>query len=255
VEIKLSSLKNPVVILQARIDSSRFPNKILQEINYKSLLEIQIRRILMSNYVDELIVAIPDTEQNDGLERLLLKMGIHVSRGPLNNVFERFRMIIEGSNRDNFVRLTADCPLFMPKLLDEMYLEFVRTDVDYMSNCLQPTFPDGLDIEIFKKTAFLSQSNFDLNDKELEHVTLGIWTRPKFYKLKNYESEIDLSNLRMTVDYQEDFDFVRQIFNGTSLDVDFDGLLRFLHNNPEVVNLKSPDFRNIALKSYLEKLK
>jgi spore coat polysaccharide biosynthesis protein SpsF (cytidylyltransferase family) len=254
-ENKLNSMIKLTVILQARVDSSRFPNKILQEINYKSLLEIQIQRILMSKYVDELIVAIPDTKQNDELERLILKLGVQVSRGPLNNVFERFRMIIEGSDRDCFVRLTADCPLFMPKLLDEMYLEFARSDVDYMSNCLEPTFPDGLDIEIFKKTAFLSQSNFVLNEKELEHVTLGIWTRPKFYKLKNYKSEVDLSYLRMTVDYKEDFDFVRQIFNGTSLNVDFEGVLNFLHKHPAVTNLKSSEFRNIALKNYLEEPK
>jgi spore coat polysaccharide biosynthesis protein SpsF len=124
-----------------------------------------------------------------------------------------------------------------------------------MSNCLPPTFPDGLDIEIFKKSAFLSQSDLNLNEKELEHVTLGLWTRPEFYKLRNYESEVDLSYLRMTVDYKEDFDFVRQIFTGTSLDVDLEGVLKFLHNNPEVTNLKSPDLRNIALKDYMKKLK
>ena len=251
----MNTFKKPIVILQARVDSSRFPNKIFQEINYVSLLEIQIQRILMSHNVGDLIVAIPDTDQNNRLENFLSELGIHVSRGPLNNVFERFRKIIEAMDHDYFVRLTADCPLFMPKLFDEMYLEFVQSDVDYMSNCLPPTFPDGLDIEIFKKTAFLSQSKFNLNEKELEHVTLGLWTRPEFYKLRNYESEVDLSYLRMTVDYKEDFDFVRQIFIGTSLDVDLEGVLKFLHNNPEVNNLKSPDFRNIALKDYLEKLK
>ncbi len=254
-ELQLNTFQKPIVILQARVDSSRFPNKIFQEIDCVSLLEIQIRRILMSQNIDDLIVAIPDTEQNNKLENFLTELGIHVSRGPLNNVFERFRKIIQDSDHNYFVRLTADCPLFMPKLFDEMYLKFVQSDLDYMSNCLPPTFPDGLDIEIFKKTAFLSQSDFDLNEKELEHVTLGLWTRPKFYKLRNYESEVDLSYLRMTVDYKEDFDFVRQIFTGTSIDVDLEGVLKFLHNNPEVKNLKSPDFRNIALKDYLEKLK
>lgn len=209
----------------------------------------------MAQNIDDLIVAIPDTEQNNKLEDFLSELGIQVSRGPLNNVFERFKKIIEATDRDYFVRLTADCPLFMPKLLDEMYLEFLRSDVDYMSNCLSPTFPDGLDIEIFKKGAFLSQSSFNLNEKELEHVTLGLWTRPKFYKLKNYESEVDLSYLRMTVDYREDFDFVRQIFTGTCLDVDLEGVLKFLHCNPGVINQKSPDLRNIALKNYLKKLK
>lgn len=245
----------PCVILQARVDSSRFPNKILQTINHKTLLEIQIQRILMSTFVDDLVVAIPDSDQNDELERLILKFGVRVARGPLNNVFERFRMIIEGSERESIVRLTADCPLFMPKLLDEMYIDFIRSEVDYLSNCLKPTFPDGLDIEIFKKTTFLSQGNFDLNNEELEHVTLGIWSRPKFYKLKNYESKVDLSELRLTVDYKEDFDFVGQIFRGTSLNVDLDGVLKFLHDNPTLRNVRTSEFRNIALKNYLKEPK
>jgi spore coat polysaccharide biosynthesis protein SpsF (cytidylyltransferase family) len=179
----------------------------------------------------------------------LTKLEVEVSRGPLSNVFERFRRIIENTESEYFVRLTADCPLFMPNLLDDMVVEFVRSNVDYMSNCIRPSFPDGLDIEIFKRTAFLSQSNFDLMEKELEHVTLAMWNRPEFYSLKNYESKVDLSNLRMTVDYKEDFDFISQIFCGTSFDVNLEGVLEFLKNNPCVINLKSSDFRNIALKN------
>ncbi len=242
-----------VVILQARVDSSRFPNKIFKKINDKSLLEIQIERILLSRAVSRLIVAIPDTEPNDELENFLINLGIDYSRGSLLNVFERYRKIIVSTNSDYFVRLTADCPLFMPNLLDEMYKEFIKSGADYMSNCLPPTFPDGLDIEIFKKTTFLSQSDFQLNDKELEHATFAIWTRPEMYKLKNYESKVDLSALRMTVDYKEDFDFISKIFRGTSWDVNLEGVLRFLNLNPLVVNEKASDFRNIALKHSMEK--
>jgi spore coat polysaccharide biosynthesis protein SpsF (cytidylyltransferase family) len=252
--VQLTIAKDPVVILQARVDSSRFPNKIFQVIKNLTLLEIQIRRILMSNCIDRLVVAIPDTEQNDCLETFLMNLDVEISRGPLSNVFERFRRVIDNTESEYFIRLTADCPLFMPKLLDNMFKDFVQSDVDYMSNCIKPTFPDGLDIEIFKRSAFLSQNNFHLTDKELEHVTLGMWTRPEYYNLRNYKSEVDLSHLRFTVDYREDFDFISQIFFGTSFDVDLDGVLGFLDNNPSVINLKSSEFRNIALKDYVEEV-
>lgn len=243
---------NAVVILQARADSTRFPNKIFEKIDGKSILEIQIKRILSSNVVKKLIVAIPNTKANDELENLIKNLGIEYSRGSLLNVFDRFEQIIKRTESENFVRLTADCPLFMPQLLEKMYEDFVESSVDYMSNCLPPTFPDGLDIEIFKKSAFLSLKEFELNEKELEHVTLGMWTRPEVYRLKNFESKINLNNLRMTVDYPEDFTYISKIFKGTSLNVDLEGVLKFLKNNPSVINEKSSDFRNIAIKSYLE---
>ena len=163
-----------LVILQARMSSSRLPGKVLKEVNGMPILYWHIQRIKQAKKVDKIIVATSTDKSDDKLVDFLLKNKIPFYRGSLTNVFSRYLEIAREIQPKVIVRLTADCPLFMPNLLDEMLEKFEYLECDYYSNIDPPSFPDGLDIEIMKTETLVVLSKFDLNIQELEHVTLEI---------------------------------------------------------------------------------
>ena len=239
-----------LVILQSRLSSSRLPRKALLEVNGKSLIEIQISRILRSTQVDGLIVATSEDESDDNLCEHLAKRGIRFYRGSLNNVLERFINASEAEDCDLIIRLTGDCPLVMPELLDSMILSFDELDIDYLSNALGETFPDGLDIEIFQKSILKDLLRFKLTKDEKEHVTLGIYKRPEVFRIAKYDNSSNMGSRRWTVDYLEDFLFVERVFNhykGREADFGFEELLALLNQYPEMENKLSSSYRNISL--------
>jgi len=244
-------LKNNIVFLQARLDSKRLPGKVLLPINGIPMIDLQIGRISKSKKIEGIVVVIPDTTENDALHDHITKLQIEVHRGSLENVFDRFIMANKKFPSNSIIRLTADCPLVMPGLIDQMIEIFNEGEFDYFSNTLEETFPDGLDIEIFKVLALKKLLNFTLTVQEKEHVTLGLYSRPDVFSLGNFGSSEYLGDLRWTVDYQEDFDFVSKVFNffkGKEFNFETKDVLEYLKEHPENHNKKSSTFRNIALR-------
>lgn len=244
-------LKRNLLILQARTSSTRLPRKVLMPINGTPMILIQLSRLFRACEVDNFIVATSIDSSDDILCETLSSNEINVYRGSLNNVLERFIEASEYFESEVIIRITGDCPLVMPELLDSMIRRFEELEVDYLSNALYPTFPDGLDIEVFSKSALLKLRDLELGIDELEHVTLGIYRRPEIFRIANYPNSVDLSNKRWTVDYPEDLAFVRRVF-GHFLDREADfgmsDLNDLLLKHPEMENTKSSAFRNIALK-------
>ena len=240
-----------LVILQARMESTRLPGKVLMTICGKPMIELQISRILRSRLIGGLVVAIPDTTENDVLNDYLEKINVKVFRGSHHNVYERY---VEASKKypsKSIIRLTADCPLVMPNLLDEMIEYFHSIKTDYLTNGLTYTFPDGLDIEIFSTEALIRLQKFTLNQQEKEFVTLGINKRPKDFSLENFESKTQLGNERWTVDYPEDFEFVSKVFEhfkDSNWEFTTQDVLSYIGLDPKNKNQKSAKYRNIALK-------
>ena len=151
---------------------------------------------------------------------------------------------------DALIRLTGDCPLVMPELIDQMVGAFYEQDVDYLSNTLEPTFPDGLDVEIMKEGVLAHLVLLNLSQKELEHVTYGVYTRPKLFKSANFSNVIDCSAQRWTVDYQQDLDFARRVFlefQGRETDFTYQEVNEFLRCNPELQAYNSAFKRNEQL--------
>ena len=143
----------------------------------------------------------------------------------------------------------------MPNLIDEMVSKFDNSDLDYLSNALEPTFPDGLDIEIVKRSALIRVSEYPLSAAESEHVTLGLKNRMKEFSIKNFSQARDLSSLRWTVDYEGDLEFVRKVyyeFKGRELTFNYQDLLDLLTGKPELYNEISGNLRNVALKEIQE---
>ena len=160
------------------MSSTRLPGKVMAEINGFPMIYWQIRRIHEAVQVDKLVLATTIHHSDDVLSDFVNQIGVEVFRGSVDDVHSRFRDLIEKNSQfENIVRLTGDCPMTMPKLLDEMIVAFEHQNLDYYSNCNPPTFPDGLDIEIFSRQAFIRLSNAALSASEKEHVTLGFLNR------------------------------------------------------------------------------
>ena len=203
-------IMNIVAIVQARQGSIRFPNKVLQKINNKSLIEILLKRLSRSKNLNKIIIATSSKNKNKELCKLVNDLGFDVYNGNESDVLKRYYDASKKSQADIIVRITADCPLIDPKLLDEIIKLFLKNDYDYISNTIVPTFPDGMDIEIMtcqaiKKAYRKSKKQFDR-----EHVTPFI-KKNKDFKTHNYVNKNDLSHFRLTVDYPEDLVLIKRL--------------------------------------------
>jgi len=244
--------KRTLVILQARMSSNRLPGKVMKEINGMPMIYWQIQRILRSKAVDDLIVATSTDVTDDVLAGYLQGISVKVFRGNLNDVLSLYLEASPAYPHGSLIRLTGDCPLVMPDLIDQMVKEFYSLDADYLSNTLKPTYPDGLDIEIIKNGVLNRLVAFSLNQKEKEHVTFGIYTRPEIFKCINYENLRDCSSQRWTVDYQEDFDFVQKIFSrfrGQESEFTYEDVNEYLELNPGIESMNSGFQRNEGLRN------
>ena len=237
-------------ILQARMTSTRLPGKVMKQINGKPMIHWQIMRILNAKSIDHLVVATSIDPSDDILCQYLDSIGVTTIRGSLEDVKERFDLVLSELQPEVFVRLTADCPLVMPEILDTLVEEFLRRDVDYLSNTIIPTYPDGLDIEVIKRSAFSRLKDLELSKPEKEHVTYAMYSRDNLFTTVNYRNVVDLSAMRWTVDYLEDFNFVSQIFKafeGNESNFGLASLLEFLSENPTLKNSIDGRRRNEAL--------
>ena len=201
-----------VAIVQARLDSSRLPRKVLMKVKKLTLLEILYKRLLKSKKINKIIFAIPGDKVNRELASFLKKKKIKYFLGDKDNVLKRYYYAAKKFKANLVVRVTGDCPLVDPELVDKSIILIKKKNVDYVSNTIKPTFPDGLDVETFTfealKKSFLSAKKSD----EKEHVTQYI-KKSKYFKKFNFKNEINLSKYNWSVDEQLDFDFFSETIN------------------------------------------
>ena len=196
--------KRASIIIQARISSLRFPNKILKKIGNLSVIEILLERVKKSKYVDKIIFAIPKNRKNNFLFNLLKKKGCNIFRGDENNVLDRYCKAAKKFNCKHIVRITADCPFSDPKIIDECVKKYFKSKVDYLSNGWPPTFPDGLDVEVFSLKTIKSIQKRNVSKNHREHVTNFIKENLQEFKTLNLKNKIDLSSCRLTLDEPND---------------------------------------------------
>lgn len=198
-------------IIQARLTSKRFPNKVLKKIRNKSIIEIVHDRAKKINKIDKVIFVIPKNKRNNKLEKFLKKKKIEYSKGNEKNVLSRYYKAAKKFNLDIIIRVTSDCPLWDPYLCNKMLKYFLRNNYDYLSNILKRSYPVGLDCEIFtmntlKKTFKKAKSKYDL-----EHVTTFM-RNPKKFKIKNFFQNKKIEKQRWTLDYPLDLEFIKIAF-------------------------------------------
>ena len=211
--------KKTHIIIQARTSSSRFPLKVIKKIGESSLIELQINRLKKSKNVDRIIVATSLDPSDDIIQLIVDKLNIDIYRGSLEDVLDRYYKTSTIYKSETIIRITGDCPLIDPKLIDEMLNKYINLDVDYYSNTLKPQYPDGQDVEIFSFKALEKAWKLSNLESEREHVTPFIYNNSNFNKgtmfsVMNHENHRgDFSKYRMTVDYNEDFEVIKQLIN------------------------------------------
>lgn len=200
-----------IAVVQARMGSMRLPGKSLRVVGSEPLIKLLLERLDRSQKLTAIYVAVPDTPDNDELADYVSRLGYKVLRGSETDVLSRFALVLDHCDPATIVRITGDCPLIDPRLLDTMVEQFLSLNVDYLSNVDPPTFPDGLDIEVFTPAALRASNAKAITAFDREHVTSYIRKTPGFERA-NVEATQDFSNVRWTVDDAEDLDFVERVF-------------------------------------------
>lgn len=237
-------MSSTIAFIQARMSSSRFPGKVLEPILGVPSILYMTRRARVARRLDNVVVVTSIDTSDDPLVTMLVEAGVPVYRGDLHDVLKRYVGAANEYAADEVVRLTGDCPLIDPSIIDAVIDARRAGEADYASNIDPPTFPDGLDCECFTRAALERANAEATTDSEREHVTL--WMRSAAARLRraSYSGLVDASRLRLTVDYPDDLAAVRRLVGlMPSPEFDFYDLLRVLVTNPDIIAL-NPHARN-----------
>jgi spore coat polysaccharide biosynthesis protein SpsF len=245
-------ISRTVAVIQARMSSSRFPGKVLEPLAGLPMIVFMARRARRARLLDAVVVATSSDTSDDALAEALTASGVTVFRGNLADVLGRFLEAARAEQATEIVRLTGDCPLIDPEVIDQVVAARRTTGADYSSNIDPPTFPDGLDVECFTREALDLAGRQAVKLAEREHVTL--WMRGPAAPLRrtNVIAPADCSAIRLTVDYPDDLVAVRRIVDGagTHGEFDFYDILRAISRDPSILGLNQHD-RNEGLKASL----
>lgn len=241
-------------IIQARVNSTRLRGKVLIEIGGKTVLEHVIERVKKSRYIKNTILATTDRHEDSRIADLADKLGVDSYRGSENDVLDRYYQTAKLYNAKHIVRITADCPLIDPDIIDDVISRYFESKSDYCSNTLEVTFPDGQDVEVFSfETLSIAWENAKLLS-EREHVTPYIKNHPDRFKLAGFRNKVDLSDKRWTLDREEDLMFIRAVIAGLypqNPDFGMEDIMEFIKNNPQIEDINKGIVRN---EGYLKSL-
>jgi len=223
-----------VAIVQARMGSVRFPGKVLQPVCGTPLIGLLLERLGRSRHIDQIVLATSEDARNEPLASYVTGLGVTVFRGSEKNVLDRYYRAARSVAADVVIRITGDCPLIDPQLVDTVIEKFRASGADYVSNTSPPTYPDGLDTEVFRFSALETAWKQASTDFQKEHVTPFLRESPQFTKL-TITHDTDVSTERWTVDEPADLDPVRRVFEHFHPRRDFDWLevLAVRNSHPE----------------------
>jgi len=252
----MSNHKNIIAIVQARVGSSRLNAKILKTLYDKALLEHIVERIKASRKVNTILIATTLAGSDDIVCELSKKMGVVFFRGSEENVLDRFYNAAKAYHADVIVRCTADDPFKDPEIIDHAIELLLNGQYDYCSNTIEPTYPEGLDIEVFTMSALEKTYHEARLNSEKEHVTPYIWKNPSLFKIYNFKNDADLSALRWTIDYGNDYTFAKEIYKRlypTKKIFLMNDILNILAKDPEIGKINSNIIRNEGYRKSIEK--
>jgi spore coat polysaccharide biosynthesis protein SpsF len=244
------SFVRTLAIVQARMGSSRLPGKVLADLEGQAMILRQLERVKRSALIDQIVVATSDDASDDGLAEVLEEAGYSVARGSQDDVLSRFILALDAYPSEWVVRITADCPLISPRVIDSVIEAALSSDADYMSNTMTPTFPEGLDVEVVRASVLREVASISKDPHEREHVTLGVYRRQDAYNIQNLADGIDRSELRWTVDTADDLAFVRAVYKEllpSNPAFEYEDVLDFLERNPRLNRTSADSKRNAAL--------
>lgn len=204
-----------VCVIQARTGSSRLPAKVLKKIEGFTLLSLVIKRVAFSRFIDRdnILIATTERKEDDRIVKIAQQEGVNVFRGSEDDVLDRYYKALKAHPADIVLRITSDCPLIDYKIIDAVITLFSKSkNIDYCSNRLKLSFPEGLDTEIFTFKALEKAWQESYEPYDREHVTPYMYRSGKL-KLKPLSFNNNLSYLHLSIDNKEDFEFVKKIYS------------------------------------------
>jgi glutamate-1-semialdehyde 2,1-aminomutase len=236
-----------VAIVQARMGSTRLPKKVMKQIIGAPMIELLLARLAMAREIDQIVLATSKDPQNRPLVKHVTDLGFSCEQGSENDVLERYVLTGEKYNADVIVRITGDCPLVDPELVDQCILRFHKSKVDYLSNIHTPTYPDGLDVEIVRFPVLQRAFRESDNPYDHEHVTPYV-RESGLFSIENYQHDEDLSALRWAVDDPEDFEVISNVFQYFAPEKHFSWLdvLALQQERPKLFSANETTKRNLG---------
>jgi spore coat polysaccharide biosynthesis protein SpsF len=232
-------------MIQARTGSKRFPKKVLARIQNKPLIYYIISRAKKTK-TNQIVLLTTKKTEDKTLLRLAKKYQILGYSGEINDVLSRFYHCAIEFDADPIIRITGDCPMIDSKIIDKLLDVYLKNNYDYVTNTLHPTFPDGLDVEIFSFSALEKAFKNAKLKSEREHVTPYIRNNRKIFKIFNFVNDENLSHLRWTVDEKKDLKLVRKIYSLMKPNVNFNykQILKIISKNPSLTKINNGIQRN-----------
>jgi len=248
-----------VVIIQARMGSSRLPNKVMREVLGKPLIDYLLERVSVAEKVDKIVLATTTKPEDDSLAKHVTSLGYDVFRGSEDDVLSRYYYAFyefkgELEESSAIVRITGDCPLIDSYLIDEVIKVYQTKGMDYVA--LSPDFSEGLDVEIFSEDLLTQAFNEAKLRSEREHVALFFHNNKSLFNMYRVQNSSNDSSYRITVDEEQDFVVVRSIieyFSNNDLAMNTQNIKDYLDRNPSIYNLNANIIRNEGLQISLEK--
>ncbi|MCX6658434.1 MAG: glycosyltransferase family protein [Euryarchaeota archaeon] len=241
-----------VAIVQARMSSTRLPGKVLMDIAGMSMLARSVRRLSRAKSLSEVVVATTIEKSDDPIVEQCEINGWKYFRGSREDVLDRYHSTATSFRADGVVRITSDCPMIDPGMVDAVLDEFFKWegDVDYLSNMIpRRTYPRGLDTEVFTFDALDLAWKQDTNPSWREHVTQYILRHPEIFRIRGIMNDIDYSSMRWTVDTPEDLRFARTVLENFQNDqFTWKEIVEFLQARPDILEINK-EIRQKALPS------
>lgn len=234
------------VIIQARTSSTRLPKKVLKPLPFNSdinVLQQVIRRVKQSKLIDEIIIATTNHEEDDEIVDVAKKENVNFYRGSLDNVLERYYLAALENNLDIIVRITSDCPCVDSNIIDEIIKKHIESNADYTSNTLNRGFPRGIDGEVINFNVLENAYNHATDKFEKEHVTPFIYkTRPEDFKIVQYVTSKDNSDIRITLDTPQDYALLCSVYDNLYNKNNFfslDDIIKLFNDKPYLKDINS----------------
>ncbi len=245
---------NVVAIIQARCDSTRFPNKVFADLCGRPFIWHVVNRLKFAQSLDHIVLATTNRPSDDKLYNWAKESGVDVYRGSESNVLNRYFEAANYSKADVVVRITADDPFKEPVLIDKAVNTLQKGGYDFVCNNYPPSYPEGVDIEVLSKNTLDRVVSLSFSDFEREHVTQYIYHHPEDFKIFNISNtEGNFSYLRWTVDTEKDFQMVTRIYSflykNDSEIFHINDIFRLLKEYPEIGRMNLDVIRSEMYKS------
>lgn len=233
-----------ICIIQARVGSSRLPNKIFLDLAGRPVLSRVLDRVQKSKLITKVVVAAPDSAANDVIQDFITANhpDVGLFRGSEEDVLSRYLGAAQKYQADVVIRITSDCPLIDPDVIDKVIADFLKAGADYAANVIgRRTYPRGLDVEVFSLATLKKLDQLAKLAEDREHVTLYLFKHPDQFKIVSIVNERDDSKYRLTLDEVADYDLLKKIYDKLNNKVDFrwPEIVEIFNQAPELLDINA----------------